>query len=67
MMEKYTLYIDNGVITIQSADYVEHGNIIVIENNVITLKEIPYGGGEPQDIGVYDSVIDAINAGKQLT
>lgn len=63
----YYLHIQNGIIVIQQAKYIEHGWFVYIENNVIELKEIPYGGGQEIHVGTFTSIEEAINAGESLT
>lgn len=66
-MQKLITYIKENIITIQQAEYQEDGWYIGIKGSEITLFEIPYGGGEENVIGVYDTIIEAINAGEALT
>lgn len=65
--ETYYLHIQNGIIVIQEAKYLEHGWFVYIENNIIELKEIPYGGGQEIRVGTFGSIEEAITAGKALT
>jgi hypothetical protein len=65
--ETYYLHIQNGIIVIQEAKYLEHGWFVYIENNIIELKEIPYGGGQEIHVGTFGSIEEAITAGKALT
>jgi len=60
-------YIKENKIIIQKADYIEDGWYIEIEGSIITLFEIPTGGGEESVIGCYDTILEAVNAGKLLT
>ena len=64
--ETYYLHMQNGIIVIQESKYLEHGWFVYIENNIISLKEIPYGGGQEIHIGTYASIEEAIIAGKSL-
>jgi len=66
-MEKLTTYIKGDKIIIQEADYIEDGWYVEINKNVITLYEIPFGGGAESSVGFYDTLLEAINAGKELT
>lgn len=65
--ETYYLHIQNGIIVIQEAKYLEHGWFVYIEKNIIELKEIPYGGGQEIHVGTFCSIEEAITAGKALT
>jgi hypothetical protein len=56
-----------GVITIQSARYIEDGWYIEIIGDDISLYEIPFGGGEPMVIGKYNTLLSAIEAANKLT
>ena len=47
-MDKYTLFLKDGKITIQEAEYIEDGFYIEVVGKEITLYEIPYGGGKEQ-------------------
>jgi len=66
-MRKLITYVKDGIITIQQAEYQEDGWYISVKGSAITLFEIPYGGGKETVIGVYDTIIEAINVGKSLT
>lgn len=66
-MDKYIMRLRDGKITIQRAEYIEDGCYIEIVGNEITLYEIPYGGGEEQKIDNYKTLIEAIDASKELT
>lgn len=66
-MEKYIMFENSGIITIQEAEYIEDGWRIEIIGNLITLYEIPLHGGQESKIGNYETIIKAINAGKALT
>ena len=66
-MDNYVLLRHGNTITIQEADYIEDGWYIEIEGSTITLYEIPLFGGEPQKIGVYSSIIEAMDKGNSLT
>ena len=67
MAVKLTTYINGDIVTIQRADYIEHGWYIEINGKEITLYEIPYGGGKPCKINKYESISEAIKAGEALT
>lgn len=67
-MEKYVMFLKDGKITIQEAEYIEDGWYIEIFEGVISLFEIPLFGGVPAiKIGDYQTIIDAINAKNKLT
>jgi hypothetical protein len=67
-MEKYTLYFyENNTIRIQKSDYIEHGFIVEIVNDIISLIEIPYGGGKEVCVAKFNTVQQAIIAGELLT
>ena len=66
-MDKYTMFVKDGIITIQEAEYIEHGWYIQIVGNEITLYEIPLYGGQEEKIGNYDTILDAIASSKTLT
>jgi len=55
-MNKYTLYEEGGIITIQKADYIEDGGYLEIIDGNITLIEIPPFGGEPQKINEFKNL-----------
>lgn len=61
------LFDGDNSIRIQSANYIEDGWYIEIIGNVISLWEIPYGGGEPIKIGDFSTVASAIYAAFRLT
>jgi hypothetical protein len=65
--ETYYLQMQNEIIVIQEAKYIEHGWFVYVENNIIELKEIPYGGGQAIHVGNFGSIVEAITAGKALT
>ena len=68
MKERLTTYVDeNGVVTIQPAEYIEDGWVIEVSGASIRLFEIPHGGGEQMLVDSYDTIIDAIRAAKLLT
>ena len=67
MKTKGTFIITEDKITFQSADYIEHGWYVEQIGAEITLYEIPYGGGEPIQIGIFTDVISAIKTGIELT
>ena len=67
-MEKYTLYLhENNKIRIQKSDYIEHGFIVEIMNDIISLIEIPYGGGQEIHVETFNSIGEAISYSKTLT
>lgn len=66
-MKKYTLYEDNGVITIQKTDYIEDGGYLEIKENNIVLMEIPQYGGEPQIINQFKNLHYALKELEALT
>ncbi len=66
-LDKYIMFLENGKITIQEAEYIEDGWYIEIINEEITLFEIPLGGGIERKIGIYKSIIEAIKKTKLLT
>jgi len=66
-MDKYTMFLKDGKITIQDAEYIEDGFYIEVIGKEITLYEIPLYGGEEQEINKYETILDAINASKTLT
>jgi len=66
-MRKLTTYIKGNEIIIQRADYIEDGWFIEIIDSTITLYEIPLFGGKESKIGIYNTIIEAINAGDSLT
>jgi len=66
-MEKYTMYLKGNKIQIQEADYIEDGCYIEIINDKITLYEIPLYGGEPRTVGIFKTIIEAINFSKTMT
>lgn len=65
--ETYYCHVQDGKVIIQEAKYLEYGWFVYIENNIISLKEIPYGGGKEIHVGTFGSICEAINAGKSLT
>lgn len=65
--ETYYCHIQNGIVIIQENKYLEHGWFVHIEDNIISLKEIPYGGGQEIHVNTFISITEAIEAGKQLT
>lgn len=68
-MESETYYcrIQNGIVIIQEEKYLQYGWFIYIQDNIISLKEIPYGGGEEIHVNTFTSILEAIEAGKKLT
>lgn len=65
--ETYYCHVQDEKVIIQEAKYLEHGWFVHIEDEVISLKEIPYGGGKEIHLGTFGSIIEAVNAGKSLT
>ena len=61
------VHIQDGKITIQEANYIEDGCYIEIVGKIITLFEIPMGGGTPIKIGEFETLIEAINKSESLT
>lgn len=66
-MDKYTMFLKDGKITIQEAEYIEDGCYIEVVGKEITLYEIPLYGGEEQEIGKYETILEAIEYSKTLT
>lgn len=66
-MDKCMMFIKDGKITIQEAEYIEDGCYIEIIGKKITLYQIPYGGGKEQKIDNYDTILEAIDFSKTLT
>jgi len=66
-MDKYTMFLKDGKITIQEAEYIEDGFYIEVVGKEITLYEIPYGSGKEQKIANYDTILEAIEYSKLLT
>lgn len=66
-MEKYTLHLIDNKITIQEADYIEDGWYIEIVGKEVILYEIPLFGGQEVMVGSYETILHAINRGKELT
>lgn len=60
------IHVRDNVITIQQSPYIEHGSYIEIIHDGITLYEIPYGGGEPINIGQYRTLMEAIEVSNKL-
>ena len=66
-MEKIgSIFYDGHKFIIQSADYIEHGWFIEIDGSVISLKEIPYAGGESVHIETFQTLAEAIEASNEL-
>lgn len=65
-MEKYTMFLKDGKLTIQRDDYIEDGWYVEVIENKITLYEIPLYGGEESKIGEYKTVLEAIKDGEAL-
>lgn len=66
-MEKLIAYVVDGLITIQRSEYIEDGMIIRVDGSLITLIEIPFGGGDEIIIGTFQTIIEAFNYHKTLT
>ena len=66
-MEKYTMIKEGNKLTIQEADYIEDGCYVEVIDDKITLFEIPLYGGKEQKIGVFKTIIEAIDFSKTLT
>jgi len=66
-MDKYIMFVKDGKITIQEADYIEDGWYVEVIGGRITLYEIPLHGGKERTIGTYNTILDAINTGNALT
>lgn len=65
-MKKYTLITDNNKIIIQKAEYIEDGWYIEINNEGISLYEIPQFGGNPILIGQFSTINKAIEKAESL-
>lgn len=65
--QQYYTYIQDDIIVIQKEKYLQHGWFVHIESDIISLKEIPYGGGQEIYVNTFSSIIEAIKAGEQLT
>lgn len=59
----------NGDLDIQPKEYIEDGWFIDIDANtqVISLYEIPMGGGEPQLVSTFETLSAAIDMALQLS
>lgn len=66
-MEKLIAYVVDGLITIQRSEYIEDGMIIRVDGSIITLIEIPYGGGDEIIVGTFNTIIEAFNHYKTLS
>ena len=66
-MTNGVFYLKDDCIQLQEAAYIEHGCYIEIRGKEIKLFEIPYGGGEPQEVANFETLIEAINHIKTLT
>jgi hypothetical protein len=66
-MDKYTMFLKDGKITIKRAETYEDGCYIEVIGKEITLYEIPLYGGEEQEIGKYETILEAIEHSKTLT
>lgn len=67
MMETYVMLVRDDKIVIQEASYIEDGCYIEIIGAEITLYEIPMGGGEEIRIGIFPTIMAAIEKSKTLT
>lgn len=56
----------NGKLTLQRREYIEDGWYIEQNGAYWKLFEIPWGGGEPQEVGNYDSIGSAIQRAQEL-
>lgn len=61
------LIIKGDTIVIQAAPYIEDGPYIEIIGSEITLYEIPLFGGEPYEVGKFDTLLEAIKRSEELT
>ena len=61
------MFLKDGVLTIQEAEYIEDGWFIEVRESDITLYEIPLYGGEESKTGEYKTILEAINVGNSLT
>lgn len=64
-MSKYSVPIHAHIevgkgITLQSAEYIEDGWYIRIEDDKITVYDIPLGGGRDEKIGVFATLEQAL-------
>ena len=66
-MKKYTMFVEGDNILIQEADYIEDGWYVKIEEDKITLFEIPLYGGEERKIKEHKSIVNAISHSESLT
>ena len=66
-MDKYTMFLEDGKITIQEAEYIEDGYYIEVMGKEITLYEIPLYGGEEREVGKFETILEAIDHIKTLT
>lgn len=60
------ILIKEDKIIIQQSKYIEDGWYIEVMRNEINLYEIPQFGGDPIRIGGYNTLMDAIEAAKEL-
>lgn len=65
--ETYYCHVQNGIVVIQESKNLEHGWFVWVDENKISLREIPFGGGNEHHIAYFNTIHDAINAGKKLT
>jgi len=62
------VFLKDGDIVIQSADYIEDGWVIYCKpSGQIELKEIPFGGGEEVHVGFYETIQQAYQIALSLT
>lgn len=57
----------DGRMTVQAKEYIEDGWFIEIDKEYIALHEIPIGGGEPQFIGEFKTLPEAVDAALKLS
>ena len=67
IMEKLILYVKEDYLQIQRAEYIEDGWFIRIYGTKVKLYEIPYGGGKENNVGVFESIQDALDYRISLT
>lgn len=60
------VYIRDGKVTVQRADYIDDGWFVEINQDKITLLEIPEFGGNPIIVNRYVTLIDALEAANKL-
>ena len=60
MMKKYVMFVKGDKILIQDAEYIEDGFYIEVYGSIITLFEIPMFGDQEQNIGQFNTIMEAI-------